>query len=241
MSVETIDRTRTSEQVPVRCGGCTFLVTAELRLRGEGGQDWFLSLTFRTEPGGEEVQPMTYHQLKVGDMESFAHKCDNELVPSGIAEVINLSGLGEKLDFAPYGATWMISAEFAYRCLNATRFLDELSDQWERDDYPSYAWEITRNLMPDLAPSEHDHVGATYWEDRGRGPQMSPCQVALLDGQVGTEFLLLDDDDNHLLMGVYVGDWRGMNGFSPKDDWAEAEFGATEIRFKQADGTWQTL
>lgn len=234
------DRTRTSAEVPVRCGGVNFLTTTELRLRGEGGQDWFLSLTFRTEPGGyAEVSPMVYHQLRAGDLESFGHKCDFGHVPSGIAEVINLSAMGNRRDAEPYGTTWCLTAEFVYQCLEETRFLDELSEQWEWQRLPSFAWVITDNLM-EIQRDEYHYEGTRYWENRGHGPRISPAQETFLLNGVGTEFLLLDDDENHLFKGIFLGDWRGQNGFSPKDDWAEDEFGATEIRYK-VNGQWETL
>ncbi len=240
MKTKERDRTRTSAEVPVRCGGVMLLTTAEVRLRGEGGADWFISLTFRVEPGEHgEVPPMTYHQLRVGDLESFGHKCNCDEIPSGIAEVINDSGLGVRLDHPPYGSCWQISAEFAYRCLEATDFTEDLGAQWESQRLPSFAWVITDNLMP-VQRDEYHYEGTRYWENRGHGPRISPAQETLLLNGIGTEFLLLDDDDNHLFKGVFLGDWHGQNGFSPKDDWAEPEFSATEIRYK-INGEWRTL
>jgi len=56
----------------------------------------------------------------------------------------------------------------------------------------------------------------------------------------GVRFLCVDEENAVVATGRFLGDIDDQIAFRPLD-WAEAEFGATEIRYERAPGKFVTL
>ena len=53
-------------------------------------------------------------------------------------------------------------------------------------------------------------------------------------------FRLLDDDDNLMAEGLYVGD-DSEDMLSPLDDYGEGNWGCTQVQYKNEQGAWETV
>jgi hypothetical protein len=74
------------------------------------------------------------------------------------------------------------------------------------------------------------------------GPHNISAEVeaALLAGK-GTCWKAYDDDGEHYYSGRYYAPKGTGREFAPLDDFCAPNAGATELRYRQADGTWVSL
>lgn len=93
----------------------------------------------------------------------------------------------------------------------------------------NYGWIITRDNV-----CEGKDVGVM-------GPSaMSDAVVTALTAGKGVAWRAYDGDGEWLYSGRYIDSPNG-NEFAPLDNFAGPNAGATELRYRQADGTWKTL
>ena len=89
-----------------------------------------------------------------------------------------------------------------------------------------YAWTITKD-------SDNDEAVGTI------GPNdATPEQVTSLNEGNGETFKMFDDDGELYYTGKIIGDY---DGFEPLDDFGTPNAGATEIKYKNKEGKWETL
>ena len=105
-----------------------------------------------------------------------------------------------------------------------------------------YKWQITKALDADLK----DCVGVFgpgNWGGREPSQMAVTQEVAKSKGWDFKKFRMGDDDGNHYLEGVIMGNPKVLQGFEPLDDYGEGGLGCTWIEYWEPGkgGGWKQL
>lgn len=107
-------------------------------------------------------------------------------------------------------------------------------------DVTGYGWVITQDHLWD---AEYDYAS---WNVTGvMGPRdISPEITMLLNNGEGVPFKMYDDDGELYYSGRIIVPKAEKDGellFRPLSDFGTPNAGATEIRYQNAEGKWETL
>lgn len=108
-----------------------------------------------------------------------------------------------------------------------------------------YAWIINKDHTADeTSGPEGTNMNAVGVMGPSDAPELM-CQALegnheLLEGWTAFPFKMYDDDGELYYEGHYICD-DGEPDFGPLDDFGAPNAGATEIRYKNAAGKWETL
>lgn len=95
-----------------------------------------------------------------------------------------------------------------------------------------YGWLITRDHLAEQDDDPLTCVGIS-------GPRnISPEFEAALGKGKGKTFRMYDDDGELYVTGRIIGDF---DGFEPLDDYGIGGLGATDIRYRNSSGRWESL
>ena len=95
----------------------------------------------------------------------------------------------------------------------------------------THGWLITRDFTAD----EHSNAKGVY------GPSETDYTADEIRHHPDARtFRLLDDDDNLMAKGLYVGD-DSEDLLAPLDDYGAAVWGCTQIQYENEYGEWETI